>query len=545
MWKRTAIAVGAAVAGASVFAWTHTDAADRERTFTLTGVVVAPPNGEVVSIRHDAIPGYMPAMTMPFTLDGVRPSVAPGDRVRFTLRPGSDGSRADGLEVIGHVELPAPAGEAGAPVARLKRGDSLPSFTLVGEDGHPFTDRDLRGRPTVLSFIFTRCPVPEFCPLVTRRFRELQDALAHDRSAASSARLLSITLDPEFDTPPVLQAFARSRHADPARWRFAGGDPDAVLRLARAFSVYVERDGALLDHTLATALVGADGVIREIWRGNGWTADDVMGALRERATASLRFGDVPQAIGVEHLHPGAGGSDETGRFPVGEDAADGEQRGAGQLGEFLPRQRMGHGEMADAGTLVWSGQPQQRVSQPLADVERGQFAQARQGVVHVRGHLAQDVRLQLRVAIEQVDQRRAWPHQQFDGVAGRRGDRIRHRAHGGHSPDRIPGADEADNDLRALRRQLGEFEVPAVDQKEGRGWLSLPDERLAPAKRPAQAGLDDPRADVGRQLVEQTGVRQRRPRALDAHPRQYRSAIRQAAAGARARVDAGVPVGAT
>jgi len=544
MRKRAVFAAGAAVATAAVFAWKGPAAANPDPAFTVTGVVVAPADGLAVRIRHDAIPGYMPAMTMAFTLEGDEAaSVAPGDRVRFTLRPGSDGSRAEGLTVIGHAEAEVRAA-APAP-ARLKRGDRLPPFTLVDDDGRAFTDRDLRGRPTVLSFIFTRCPVPEFCPLVTQRFRELQDALAQDRSDPASARLLSITLDPEFDTPAVLRAFAMSRHADPARWRFAGGEPDEILRLARAFSVYVEREGALLDHTLATALVDGNGVIREIWRGNGWSAADVMDALDERATISLRFGDAPQTPGIEHLDMRAGGSDQTGRFPFGEDTADSEERGSGQLGKFLPRQRVGDGKRGGAGGFAWSGQPQQRVSQPLADIQRGQFAQARQRVVHVGGHLAQDVRLQLRIAFEQVDERRAWPHQQFDRVACGGGDGIRHGADRSHSADGIPRADEADNHLRAVRGQLRELEVSTVDEKERRGGLALPDEGLGPSKGPAHASLDNPDAHVGRQRVEQAGVRHRRPRALHVHPRQYRSAMREAP---RVRPDArpgsSLPVGA-
>ena len=78
----------------------------------------------------------------------------------------------------------------------------------------------------------------------------------------------------------MLTAYARSIQADPERWRFAGGDPDAVQQLARAFSVYVERNGALLDHTLATALVDRRGRVVAIWRGNGWTIDEVTAALQ-------------------------------------------------------------------------------------------------------------------------------------------------------------------------------------------------------------------------------------------------------------------------
>lgn len=253
------------------------------RRVPVTGVVVAAPEGRHVRIAHDDIPDYMPAMTMAFTLaDRETVRLAPGDRVRFLLRVGSGPSVAEDVAVTGRSNaLPA---EAGTPLpVRLKRGDTIAPFTLLDEGGRPFTDADLRGHPTIVTFIFTRCPVPEFCPLMTTRFKALQATLARDRSLPRDTQLLSITLDPAFDTPAVLDAYGKAIGADPARWRFAGGDSDAVQRVARAFAVYVEKNGALLDHTLATALVDRRGRIVEIWRGNGWKLDEVTAALRATA----------------------------------------------------------------------------------------------------------------------------------------------------------------------------------------------------------------------------------------------------------------------
>ena len=97
-------------------------------------------------------------------------------------------------------------------------------------------------------------------------------------------RLLSVTLDPAFDTPQVLDAYARAMRADPARWQFVTGRPEEIARLASAFSIHVERNGLLIDHTLATAVIGRDGRIAEIWRGNGWTAAEVIDVLRRVTT---------------------------------------------------------------------------------------------------------------------------------------------------------------------------------------------------------------------------------------------------------------------
>ena len=271
--------------GTGAFAWISRGPAVEAgvRRLPVTGVVVAAPRGREVQIAHEDIPDYMPAMTMAFTLakdESAR--LAPGDRVRFLLRVGSGPSVAEDVAVTGRgAAIPV---EAGAPApARLKRGDTIAPFALVDERGRAFTDADMRGHQTVVTFIFTRCPVPEYCPLVTARFKGLQTTLARDRSLPRDAQLLSITLDPAFDTPAVLKAYGKATGAEPGRWRFAGGDSAAVLQVARAFSVYVEKNGALLDHTLATALVDRRGRIVEIWRGNGWRLDDVTTALRETA----------------------------------------------------------------------------------------------------------------------------------------------------------------------------------------------------------------------------------------------------------------------
>lgn len=280
MWKHAAAAALALSIGAGTLAWKQArqPAADASRR-PVTGIVLTAPEGRSVRIAHDEIPGYMAAMTMAFTLaDGERDTLTPGDRVRFTLRTDQPGNLAEDVTVTGHGAVPA--GEAPPPVSRLKRGDTLPAFALVDERGRALADTDLRGHPTVVTFIFTRCPVPEFCPLLTSRFAELQRMLARDPTLPRDTQLLSITLDPAFDTPPILEAYARAKGADAARWRFATGKHDEVLRVARAFSVYVERNGALLDHTLATALVDDEGRVVEIWRGSGWKTTEVAAALR-------------------------------------------------------------------------------------------------------------------------------------------------------------------------------------------------------------------------------------------------------------------------
>jgi protein SCO1/2 len=264
------------------------------RAFQVIGTITAPIADRRVMVAHDDIPGYMPAMTMPFAVAADETaSLKPGDRVRFTLRMTTDGALAERFEVTGHdaavaAALAALRADTKAAPRRLKKGDEIPMVSLTTSEGRPMTSADLRGQVTAITFIFTRCPVPDFCPLMMKRFQEVQRELELRGSPSGSplkdVRLLSVTLDPAFDTPPVLQAYAASKGVDTARWQLATGTPEEIARLTSAFSIHVERGGVLIDHTLATAVIGRDGRVVEIWRGNGWRASEVLDVLR-RVTA--------------------------------------------------------------------------------------------------------------------------------------------------------------------------------------------------------------------------------------------------------------------
>jgi protein SCO1/2 len=259
------------------------------RAYAVTGVVTSPPADGRVMVAHEEIADYMPAMTMPFALtpSETPPAMAVGDRVRFTLTVSADRTWAQDFTVTGHdpAVAAALAGPPSPTSVRVKKGDALPAVSLVTQTGAPFTTREFEGRVTAVTFVFTRCPVPEFCPLMVKRFQQVQRAMLSDPTLAD-ARLLAVSLDPTFDTPPVLDAYARAMQADPARWTFVTGPSEEITRLTRAFAVHVERNGVLLDHTLATAVIGPDGRVVDLWRGNGWKADDIVAAMRAAAAST-------------------------------------------------------------------------------------------------------------------------------------------------------------------------------------------------------------------------------------------------------------------
>jgi protein SCO1/2 len=117
---------------------------------------------------------------------------------------------------------------------------------------------------------------------MVKRFQQVQREVEGDR-ALRDVQLVSVTLDPAFDTPQVLSAYAKAMNARPEWWRFVTGDTAEIGRLTTAFSIHTERNGVFLDHTLATAVIDAEGRIAEIWRGNGWSARELVEALRREA----------------------------------------------------------------------------------------------------------------------------------------------------------------------------------------------------------------------------------------------------------------------
>lgn len=251
------------------------------RRFEVTGVVTAVPGDGTLVVAHDEVPGLMPAMTMPFVAESQAAiaDVTPGDRVRFFLTIDDGASRISDVVVTEHTAAAARAGVAARRRSvRLRPGDDVPAFSLVDQHERPVSRATLENRRTILTFVFTRCPLPEFCPRIVSRFQGLQRTMAGDPRYAD-VQLLAVTIDPEFDRPDVLASYGKAVGADFDRWTFATGGRADVEVLTRAFAVYVEREGALSDHTLATAFVGRDGRVVDIWRGNAWDTDEVLAAL--------------------------------------------------------------------------------------------------------------------------------------------------------------------------------------------------------------------------------------------------------------------------
>jgi protein SCO1/2 len=252
-----------------------------ERIFDVTGVVRSPAKEGRIVITHDEITGFMPAMTMGFSVapSGEAAPLQVGDRVQFRLHVTETSSIATDFKLLGRTSSVAPGNTSSRAAHRLREGDRVPAFALLNQEGAPLTADVFGGHLTIVTFVFTRCPVPEYCPAIALRFGQLQRAIQSNPDLAARVRLLSISIDPEFDRPEILKAYGAAVGADPAIWQFATGEKTEIARISADFAVFTERNGVTLDHTLCTALIDADGRVVELWRGSGWRADEVIAAL--------------------------------------------------------------------------------------------------------------------------------------------------------------------------------------------------------------------------------------------------------------------------
>ena len=242
---------------------------------------------KTVRVAHEEIPDYMPAMTMPFTvkdttfLNGLRVD----DRVKFELAVTRDDSW------ISRIELAEPVGAKETGVVkpalslrdreteRVQIGERVPDFGLTDQDGRAFHLSDFRGKAVVLTFIYTRCPLPNYCPLMSKNFADLQQRLS--KEFANKYQLLSISIDPEFDRPEVLKHYAARYGAKGKDWSFAGGNAEQINFVAGLMGLYYAQENGLISHDLRTAVISADGRLVHLWKSNVWTPYEVQRVVRE------------------------------------------------------------------------------------------------------------------------------------------------------------------------------------------------------------------------------------------------------------------------
>lgn len=265
------------------------------RHYQLSGQVLAVRTElREILIKHEDIPGFMPGMMMPFKVrdEQLLSGRQPGELVTATLLVEDTEAWLTAIDTIGQAPLPdAPLEPSLVSAATMVDvGDLAPQVQLTDQTGTQFNLNDWRGRAVAITFIYTRCPLPQFCPVMDRRFAEMQRLVAADTKLSGRVQLLSVSFDPEHDSPRVLATHASKLGADPRTWIFATGPVPVVDAFAARFGVSVMRErDRTITHNLRTAVVDPDGRVAALYTGNEWTADvlaaDVRKALARESTS--------------------------------------------------------------------------------------------------------------------------------------------------------------------------------------------------------------------------------------------------------------------
>lgn len=241
------------------------------KTYQVDGILVAlDPAQNTITVSHRPIPKLMPAMTMPFRLHDPAEmrSLHVGSRVRFELVVENEHSLARHVRIVGESDPDIPE-----PKDRKKIGEPIPDFALTDQNSKPFRLSDLRGKTIAINFIYTRCPLPDVCPRLSANFALLQRRFR--QQTGKELVLLSITIDPQFDSPEVLQDYAKRWGAQPDAWRFLTGPPAEIQRVAGNLGlVYWPGEGSL-GHNSTTSIIGRDGRLAAIVEGSSFRVDQL------------------------------------------------------------------------------------------------------------------------------------------------------------------------------------------------------------------------------------------------------------------------------
>ena len=264
------------------------------KRYTLKGKVISVDRGgRKAKIEHQDIPGYMEGMTMSFPIHAemVWDELKPGSEIRADLVVDNAAKEPFYLEniiIVGAPDPNKPAPPINESFAQV--GQPVPDFSLTNQDGKPISIKDFRGRALAITFIYAKCPLPDYCIRMSTNFSDLANQLATNAELKDKIRLLSISFDPANDTPEKLRSYGlgylgKGAKPDFTIWQLAVGKDAEVRKIADFFGLRYEVDASdktLINHSLRTAVIGPDGKVTKIFPGNEWTPADL---LRELITA--------------------------------------------------------------------------------------------------------------------------------------------------------------------------------------------------------------------------------------------------------------------
>lgn len=266
-----------------------------EKPYDLKGkVVLVEKDKQLLTVAHDDIKDYMPGMTMPFTVGEASTwvfeaphEIMPGDQITATLIV--DGAKSWLEDIVITKETSDTASLTSGESVGPKPGDEIPNYRLINQDGKAIRMHDYMGKVLLLTFIYTRCQDPGQCTLMSGNFAILDQELQKQTELYQKTHLLSISFDPEYDTPKVLRSYGAAhtgKYSDEnfAHWEFASGGADEVKGIAQYFGLRYYMDSASgkqqVVHSLRTGVIGPDSKIIKVYSGNEWKPDEVLKDLQ-------------------------------------------------------------------------------------------------------------------------------------------------------------------------------------------------------------------------------------------------------------------------
>jgi protein SCO1/2 len=256
-------------------------------TFSAQGVIQElPPGQNMVVIKHDSITNYMMAMTMPFKVktQGLLAGLHPGDRVRFRLNVTADESWVDDILKVGTGAVEADNSPVMVPA--VSSTTAFMDYPLTNELGRKVCLNDFRGQALAITFFYTRCPLPDFCPRLSKNFQAAAEKLRARPGAPANWHFLSISFDTAFDTPAMLRAYGESYGYHPAEWSFLTGSPENIRELARISGVTYVSDSGAFKHNFRTLIIDPAGRLQTVFPIGGDLSDDIVAEIIKAAAVT-------------------------------------------------------------------------------------------------------------------------------------------------------------------------------------------------------------------------------------------------------------------
>lgn len=264
------------------------------KTYDVHGIVRAiTPDRHAATIQHQAVPGYMGAMTMDFAVKDTNElkGISANDEITFKLVVSEDDDWVEGIHLVAHhvSEVTSNVFVFHADTDELKVGDALPDEAFTTESDGAVHFSDFHGRAVAFTFFFTSCPLPDYCPRMNKNFAEARRILLADAHAPANWELLSLSFDPGFDRPEILTGYAGLyRGTDTNRWLFAVAGTNTLAELAPKLDLHFWRENGSISHNLRTVVVDTNGKITRQFDSNDWTPQDLAEAIREAAKVPVQ-----------------------------------------------------------------------------------------------------------------------------------------------------------------------------------------------------------------------------------------------------------------